>query len=176
MATHQYMHFSELFPQVGLKLYQSLMRFPRRIEISLNDFKMFNWGPILSKCSHLTVVRHILYQSSSTLFGISKTFRCQRLIEVQFLQNVLMWQAPFPSPAHLPKNTCNQCKNLPRQSLLGLFPILEINWDLSPLKQNSPVTLERILITCSLLFTLLGNCCPATSETNNMYLPGGFPS
>ena len=65
------MHFSELFAQVGLKLCQSLMRFALRIEISLNDFKMFNWDPITSKCSHVTrqniFVNHLLWDYSELL-------------------------------------------------------------------------------------------------------------
>ena len=123
-----------MFAQVGLKLYQSLMRFALRIEISLNDFKMLNWAPFLSKV--LSCDNPVLpYQSySSGLFWISKTFRwfskhsdvsktfrrfqniqmfsehLDGWIEVQFLQNVtssVSLRAPFA------KNTCNQCKNLP---------------------------------------------------------------
>ena len=42
-----------------------------------------------------------------------------------------MWQARFPAPAHLPKNTCNQCKNPPLTIPAGhLLPFFEIKRNL----------------------------------------------
>lgn len=125
------------------------MRYALRIEISLNDFKMFNWGPILSKCSHVTCHHSFVNHLLCDYLEFPK--HLDGWIEVQFLHNFLMWQARFLSLAHLAKNTCNQCKTCEWQSLLEPLHFLEMEWHLAPLwkpllRQNPPIGLHFKLI------------------------------